>query len=328
MTPQESQHKFQIGICFRPIAGDGVNFRNRKESEEQQLDFYYRNICVNFASIRQFDRDIPLLLFTTEPVPMPYVVILLGLEVKIEIVAQIYLTKPNFSTKYLGSLFILDCIAVQKIDTLYIDPDIVCITNIDKIIENENNIVVYDTYGKPECENGIKTIQNFLNESLLTQEKIDTYFGGEFYYIPKANLQEIREKIAFLWKTNDQAFQSGNTYLQTEEHILTLALRNMPNLQFTDSIQRIWTTRSYREVDPNFRSLTFLHLPAEKDSGFSNIYKEIFQNYSLPDFSILEIDKRESLFRMLHITQSLTQRICYTMYYILKKIRTLSQLQN
>jgi hypothetical protein len=328
MSVITAQSIFQIGICFRPIEGDGVNFRFRNGERGKQLHFYYENICVNFASIRNVDTDLPLVLFTTEKVPTPYQEILQILAVEIRIIPQIFRVDPGFSNKYLGSLFILDCIFEQTIDTLYIDPDVICISNIELIRANTQSILAYNTFEKRECKDGIATIQKFLHESLLSQEEIKFYYGGEFYFIPKTGLAEIRKRLEALWKINNQAFKSGKTYLQTEEHILTLALHNMSNLELTDSIQRLWTTRSYREIRKDFRNMTFLHLPAEKDTGLSSIYNVVFKTPTEPNFSILAFQNREVLFRMLHITQSTTQKFMYRLYRVLKRLKTSIPLQN
>lgn len=328
MSATKAQSLFQVGICFRPIEGDGVNFRFKINDDRKQLDFYYENICVSFASIRNIHTDLPLVLFTTVDVPMPYQEILQQLAVEIRIIPQVFLVEPGFSDNYLGSLFILDCIMEQSIDTMYIDPDVICISNAYSIQANAQNIIVYNTFEKQECKNGIATIQKFMYESLLSQEEIKSYYGGEFYFIPKSSLAEIQKRLGVLWRTNIQAFKSVRTYLQTEEHILTLALHDMPNLELTNSVQRLWTTRSYRQINWDFRNMIFLHLPAEKDFGLSSIYKIIFRNPSQPNFDILAFHNRELLFRILHITQSTSQKFIYWVFRFAKRLKALISLQN
>jgi hypothetical protein len=315
----QNEESMEIAICFRPILGDGVNFKKGITGREQ-LHYYYQNICTAFASIRFLNPNLELVLITTEPPPKAFSDILDYLSVRTRIIEVNFEVGKGFSKNYIGSLFILDCIHTQKVNTLYIDPDTICLSKIDeKSIENEH-ILVYDSHEFPECKTGIALLEEFTSANLQTGNQKMEYFGGEFYYLPTRSLEPIKERISSLWSLNKQVFEKGKPYLTTEEHFLSIILKDFDNLQKTHSIQRIWTTRRYRNIPKNYSELTFLHLPAEKDRGLSKLFDFLFPEHEIPNFHYLEVKFRKELFRMLYVEISLRNKIQYLIIRLISKL--------
>jgi hypothetical protein len=301
----------EIAICFRPISGDGVNFRRRRSKGFNEIHYYYENICIAFTSIRLLHPSIDLVLLTTERVPKLFNEILKSLSVKIRIIGVTFTVEEGFAKNYIGSLFILDCIYSQEVDTLYIDPDTICLSNIDSILSGNENILVYDTLDKPECQAGISLITRFIQDNFQDRSALNAYYGGEFYYLPADSVPAIKGKILLLWELNNQAFREGMPYLTTEEHFLSVILNDFSNIQKTNMIQRIWTTRRYRTIPNDLKSLAFLHLPAEKDQGLSQLFNLIYSDVQNPNVGYLTSRYRRKLYRTLHIKIGLTKKLQY-----------------
>ena len=201
-TSKVSAADFQIGICFNPIPGDGVNFKKSNNHDLTKFKYYYENICVAFTSLRVFNPDVSLVLFTTGEVPEIYSKKLKLMNVEIENVEVNYIIKNDKNNRFSGSLFLLDCIKNQRRSTLYLDPDIVCLSSLDSLQMNDNDVIVYEAQEFVENEDSLKRISAFLCEDSNLEVKKIKYYGGEFFFIPQNTLDEIKTNIEIIWNRN------------------------------------------------------------------------------------------------------------------------------
>lgn len=267
--------------------------------------YYYENICVSFASLRLFNPLSSLVLFTTKEVPEVYFKILRDLKVDIQYVKVRYILQNDETNKFLGSLFLLDCISTQKRNTLYLDPDVICLSSLEDLQLNEDTILVYDAQDFVENKVSIQKISTFVSANSISTINEIKYCGGEFFFIPQKRVEEIKNNIKKIWKTNKNSKLSIGECLQTEEHFLTLAIHNLHSVETTNSISRLWTTRTYRRIPKNYSELILIHLPAEKDNGISKLFEMIFHDQELPDLRIFSSANKEKLFKTLNISKNL-----------------------
>jgi len=104
-------------------------------------------------------------------------------------------------------------------------------------------------------------------------ETID-YNGGEIY----AARQDVTERIATRAKTLWPKIAAGARNAPLEEaHFLSLlyALENIQQGTANRFIKRMWTTFKHNNLSPDDVNLVIWHLPAEKKTGFGDLFLEI-----------------------------------------------------
>lgn len=310
----------EIGICFNPILGNGVNFQKPRSPRISNLEYYYENICVAFESIRFFNPKSPLILYTSSEVPDRYVHILNTINVKTVFLEPKFIFHSLHPNRFAGSLFLLDCISIQNESTLYLDPDVICLSNLNEIELSLDKISVFNASELVENIPSIERLKIFSQEQGCGELPSDTYFGGEFFYLPQSRIKEVQVRIDEIWKKNINALKKNSVYLETEEHVLTLALHKISNLAYTRKIHRIWTTRSYRNIPNSISELSFLHLPAEKDKGISELFQNLYIRKHKTNFEVFAIQHRDELFQILHISLRFKQKMLLKLFKLVKLI--------
>lgn len=283
-----------------------------------KIRYYYENICVAFTSIRVFNPDISLVFFTTETVPDLYSKILDFLDVEIKYFKVKYQLKYDKDNKFSGSLFLLDCISNQIRNTLYLDPDVICLDSLMRLQLKENDVLVYEVQDYVENRDSLRRISAFLLEESNLQLETLRYFGGEFFFIPQSRLLEVKTNIERIWSKNLSFTLTNENILQTEEHFLTLALHDLKSIKSTNLISRIWTTRSYRKVPKDYANLPLIHLPAEKDKGISILFNMIYGAQDCVNLEIFSSKNRKKLFKVLGISKNFVAIIKFQILRIIK----------
>ena len=100
------------------------------------------------------------------------------------------------------------------------------------------------------------------------------YFGGEFLVATGEALPDICQIIETVWEINKNNFQSGSTFLKTEEHVISVAFALSAASVGTGNaiIKRMWTRPSFRNVSPADREFLIWHLPAEKRYALQQLF--------------------------------------------------------
>ena len=295
-----------------------MNFKKSNNYDSTKFKYYYENISVAFTSLRVFNPSVSLVLFTTGEVPEIYSKILNSIDVEIKNVEVNYVLKNDKTNRFSGSLFLLDCIKNQKRNTLYLDPDVICLSSLDCLQVNNTDIFVYEVQEFIENKDSLKRILSFLGEDSNLHGKKMKYYGGEFFFIPQNRLNEINKNIESIWNRNISYMRSSVNYLQTEEHFLTLALRDLRSVKCTGLISRLWTTRSYRKIPKNYAKLPLIHLPAEKDKGISTLFSMIYREQEDANIEIFSSENRKKLFRVLGISKNIAGAIKFQFFRLIK----------
>ncbi|MFN2098877.1 hypothetical protein [Altererythrobacter sp. MF3-039] len=105
------------------------------------------------------------------------------------------------------------------------------------------------------------------------QERIE-YCGGEIIAVDRLTAGRIVESFAKLWP-HLQADVADSP--REEAHLLSViyALEGIAIGTAERFIRRMWTTFRYNNLAPSDRWLTLWHLPAEKRTGFTNLFERI-----------------------------------------------------
>lgn len=105
------------------------------------------------------------------------------------------------------------------------------------------------------------------------------YFGGEIYAASLAETRRIVAHARTLWPV--VVAQSPDAPKE-EAHLLSIiyALEGVVAQTGNPFIRRMWTTFHYHNLLSKDRDLTIWHLPAEKKTGFADMFARIADNHS------------------------------------------------
>lgn len=282
-------------ICFATAfyhAGGSAPNIKKSKNIKSKFDKYYKCIIVLFASIRRFNTSENLYIFSDRLLPKKYNSLLEQLNIKTIIIDESkieYVNNQNLDNKFPGCLFTLDVIRYFSEDKKFNKFDALCLLDSD-IVMQTNNTSIYENVSYNNTAMGI-IIDYPLTKKTNGQSIIDLcrihndyyhnkinknqfhYFGGEFLLLSKHMIRKISLEIEHI----TQHIESNVTIygkVFTEEHILTVVLNHFNNdIDFNSEIvKRVWTTDTHTNICSNENNYHLLHMPAEKDKLFHEIY--------------------------------------------------------
>ena len=261
-------------------ARENPNINSKSDSESIQS--YYEAILVEFYSLRKFNRDLCLELITTQYPPVRFHDFLKYLGVSVKLIPFTHQPPKGYTSQFLGCFYLLDAIiAEENEDTLYLDPDVICLKSILPIQQSTPTIKAFEMHVSEHTVISGLSIRESYN---ISSEILDyppgispnyKFFGGEFYFIPIKQRKECVLIIEKLYNESLRRFSCGYNYYPTEEHLLSAAFSLLECENANDIISRVWTAPSFRNVKGNEMEKILLHFPAEKEWGFKKMYKEI-----------------------------------------------------
>ena len=155
-------------------------------------DEYYKCIIVSLMSFRKFNLNAKLVLATNFAVPSKYSDRLLKLNVETRIIPFTFEPPTEFGDKFRGCFYIFDVIAAANESALYLDPDVICINNLDVMDKELNDkIGVFElNFPRDYNINGltINEASNLWTDFKAANRKLsltENHLGGEAIYIPK-----------------------------------------------------------------------------------------------------------------------------------------------
>lgn len=240
---------------------------------------YERVICVAFWTLRVWNPNLQLVFITNIP-PRNIEEILKKLGVETLLVNFNHQPAESASDTFRSSFYLLDVILSLNTSTLLLDPDIICLAKL------EDFNYIYSTLGffntGFECSKSVNGITIASARAAAHECGIEisnlTHFGGEAIWIPSNYLDFVQKRISFFWPKILQQMKDSDTFLTTEEHILSCLFGDSSYVELNKHIQRIWTGLRYRRVrgeNVDLYSLDFWHLPAEKAFGFQSAFDKI-----------------------------------------------------
>ena len=278
----------KITIPYSPEPSlESPNVLSRGNDATNQI--YLRTIVVSFFTLRKYNPKAELI-FTTSILPgQIYMEIFNLLEVKINLVAFNHRPPNGYCRRFRGSFYKIDAILAQtEGDHLYLDPDVICLKPLNNIFNSSPMLGAYpietdvnrDVNGLTFLSNQKITREIFKNQT--NRSLVNTFYGGEFIFIPEEFLSKFQDTIEILYQESITRFNTGDLYYPTEEHIFTAALSSFQVNNASAHIKRVWTSIKYRNVTKikSEIDLSLIHFPSEKDFGFQRTYSILKKDFS------------------------------------------------
>lgn len=250
---------------------------------DDRLAIYLRCIVAAFASIRRWNPQARLILATDATPPLPFANDLKDVGVEMHLTPFGHLPPENFAPAFRTSMYMLDALrATLDIGgwehLVVVDPDIVCIRPLEDLLDAVGGGVgayPLQNYAPDHSINGLSRreageIHRNLGDSVVD---IPTHYGGELIVVSRDCLPNILERSEVAWEDSLQRFRKGIPHFVTEEHVLSYALAEMPVVDLSPHVRRIWTAAIYRDLRGDEMSLALWHLPSEKRRGFRKFYE-------------------------------------------------------
>ena len=140
-----------------------------------------------------------------------------------------------------------------------------------------------DEYPAGIAINGLsrEAMARFLEANGGTSFPDIAYFGGEIYAANLATSAQVLAVAEQLWPL----VQAGAPHAPREEaHLLSVIYAQLGIAAGTADpfIRRMWTTFGHHNLQASDRDLAIWHLPAEKRTGFRDLFKQITQSPDKP----------------------------------------------
>ena len=268
----------QIVIPFAQVTALNPNLPNRNLTST--IESYFKCIAVSCHSFRSHNPEMKIVLITNQKIDRGPESILKALNVEI-IVTPFTFNPPNtFGDKFRGCFFFFDALRVLNENSLIIDPDVICLGNLKDMSERlDKQIAIFRPNFPPEkFINGmspIDAVKVFNGYRKDYKNLFPKHVGGEAIFFPKALISSFYEEVLTFWKWNVLQAENNLPFLTTEEHIITSIIGVTECDSLSPYISRIWTTRSYKNIEGDEQDperLILWHLPSEKNKGFRRIY--------------------------------------------------------
>jgi hypothetical protein len=279
----------QIVIPFAQVTALNPNLPNRDLTST--IESYFKCIAVSCHSFRSNNPEINIVLITNQNIEKETESILKALNVEIIITPFTFNPPVEFGDTFRGCFYFFDALRILKEDSLIIDPDVICLGNLKDMSDSLNNkIAVFRPNFQPEkLINGISpstAVRIFKGYKKDYKNLSPKHVGGEAIFLPKEAISSFFVEISRFWNWNVLQAETNLPFLTTEEHIITSIIGETNCDSLSRYISRIWTTRSYKDIEGDEQDpdrLILWHLPSEKNKGFRRIYDtEIKSNNNLP----------------------------------------------
>ena len=131
-------------------------------------------------------------------------------------------------------------------------------------------------HAEHEAINGLSRqgMARFLARHGGAERDATPYFGGEIYAARREVTQAIAARAKTLWP---ELLAGAADAPREEAHLLSIiyALEGIAPGTANGFIRRMWTTFHHHNLAPTDRDLTIWHLPAEKKTGFADLFRAI-----------------------------------------------------
>lgn len=268
----------QIVIPFAQVTALNPNLPNRNLTST--IESYFKCIAVSCHSFRSNNPEMKILLITNQKIEGETESILKALNVELMITPFTFNPPAEFGDTFRGCFYFFDALRILNEDSLIIDPDVICLGNLKDMSDSLNNkIAVFRPNFQPEkLINGISpsdAVKIFKGYKKDYKNLSPRHVGGEAIFFPKETISIFSGEVSRFWNWNVLQAETNLPFLTTEEHIITSIIGEEDCDSLSRYISRIWTTRSYKDIEGDEQDpdrLILWHLPSEKNKGFRKIY--------------------------------------------------------
>lgn len=286
----------QTAIITWFVADDAANATwfpqvgGRSDAPEAQAT-YWRCTAAFFASSLALNPDARHLFYTNTRVPRIDGTDLAALFARWNIAVvtlPITYRLPRDAVASWGNQFyifdILDDLA-QREDiarAIVLDSDCVWRQPVERLVAaiDANGALTYELdhaeHAEHEAINGLSRagMARFLARHGGPERVATPYFGGEIYAARRDVTQRIAARARVLWP---ELLVGAADAPREEAHLLSIiyALEGIAPGTANGFIRRMWTTFHHHNLSPADRDLAIWHLPAEKKTGFADLFRAI-----------------------------------------------------
>ncbi len=311
----------QIVIPFAQV--NAFNPNMPEMAFEENVAKYFRCISVACHSFRYHNPGIRIVVITNAKIEEEFSRIFTHLNVEIISTPFTYDPPREFGLNFRGCFYLFDAIRTLSEDSLIVDPDVICLENLNPMISKlGSRISVFKPgFSSRQVVNGISpssaalVFEEYSKKTFVSEPE---HVGGEVIYLPREMIEKLSVEIKLFWNWNILRARQGMRFLTTEEHILTALLRDYQCDSLASFVSRIWTTRKFKEVEGEIKDINKLllwHLPSEKNTGFQSVYHSLFDT-DLKNNP--ELYDRKHYRKIMHIELNLLQRSIYSLIRSLK----------
>lgn len=311
-------------------------------SDFSTQSIYWKCLIVSMFTARFYNADLRLVVFSNcKSFPcingVDIAAVLTKLDVECHFVEFSYMTPNGYYGNWRNQFYefsIFEYISKNnsfgKSDNFcLIDSDCVISASLDSMFCDiaKNDLLAYRlNYGPDHIINGLSRKQMKLVYEDITGDILSdfpVYYGGEFFAARVEIVDNVSETFKDLWGKLLELHKNEKLRLNEEAHVLSYLFFN---LKFENDfanryVKRMWTDpTTLRNIVSSDRNLLIWHLPAEKKTGFN----ELFGILMMQNFEVNRFDKqtfREILGKATTvISVSYTRRFYWLFKGIAKKL--------
>jgi len=266
-------------------------------SSEKFQEVYWKCVVVFFETSLKFNPSVEHILFTNTKQTS---LIIDGLDVfkylannnvSVRVVKNQYIVPAGYYQSWNNQFFefsILENIRdyLSKDDLfLLLDSDCVFTKNIDYLFDKlnlaqEDALTYVIDYGPDHVINGCtrRQMHTIFNDLGLISDKIPNYCAGEVFFAKGNFISKVCDDFPMIWNDLMARFSRGDIKLNEEAHVLSFFYQKF-KVDFgglNSHIKRCWTDPfTYRNIVSADYELDILHLPAEKKTGITSVFRKI-----------------------------------------------------
>ena len=262
-------------------------------AEQRVQDIYWRCVYVFFSLAQRFFRshsDIRLQFFTnvkTLPVVDDTDIGAHLADLGVQVIQRDYTWRPSGNRKvWYNQYYLFDILGYWAVSgargDYYIVCDCDCVfvrdpsTLLQQLVRDSILLINVDTQ-PDENINGITRRQAALvyrDFGVEPQVEVAPYYGGEFYGLSHAKLEQFMQHCDRLFRANNERATVGQTYLSDEAHLFSLIMLLLGHATANGDcyFRRIWTGQRVNNTRASDLDLTVWHIPSEKSYGLKTVF--------------------------------------------------------
>lgn len=268
----------------------------RSDNADAQAVYWRCTVCF-FASSLALNRTARHVLYTNGPVPevdgIDLGPLLARWGVEVRTVPITFRLPPGAVQSWGNQFYVFDVIAAHLTEVehgplVLLDSDCLWLRPADALLAaaERHGALSYwfnsGEYGPNATINGQSRqgLGRFARQACGTSFDAVEYSGGEIIAASAPMLRTIDARVRELWPA---VLAQGSDAPREEAHLLSViyALEEVELGTANRFIRRMWTTFRHSNLQPGDATLSIWHLPAEKRTGFADLFRQLTRHTNL-----------------------------------------------